>query len=61
MSDKKPVIDKPKRMLDPEIKAMSNIDKILLDLEATAIPRVLAWLNDRYQPKFVDSNGEAVH
>lgn len=42
----KAIRQRPK--VDPEIKAMSDLDRIMNALDPEAQPRVLKWLCDRY-------------
>jgi hypothetical protein len=48
MSDTKPPNPKPRAAMDPEIAAMSRIDRILAELPEPAVMRVMTWLNTKH-------------
>ena len=37
-----------KRVADPELQAMAELDRIMCELPIAALPRVLAWLVHKY-------------
>lgn len=41
-------IKRQRPKVDPEIKAMSDLDRVMNTLDPEAQPRVLKWLCDRY-------------